>query len=417
MKRAFTFVILCILSATWCTAQTAPSCATDQYRLRYRQQYPQFEQQALDIEKATRAWITNYPDHLQTRSLITIPVVVHVVYREEPQNISQEQILSQLEVLNADYRATNTNQDIIPPLFQGLVADLEIEFCLATRDPQGNFTTGITRTQTPIDNIGLDAEVHYSDSGGMDAWDPLHYLNIWVADMGDNVVGRATFPGQAPLAEDGVVIDPRYFGTLGLAAGSDPYHLGRTTVHEVGHYFNLFHPWGTGLPSCDGDDEVEDTPTTSNNYLQECPSSLQASCGSLDMYTNFMYYTNDACLAQFTPGQKLRVLATLNGARAGLKESQGCEPSGVEMGGSEAFELLIYPNPTQGQVVLEVRGNVGGTGQLSLHDPIGRIVWEEKIPTQREITIYPFEALPDGVYFAVFRLDDDVVTRKLIILR
>ncbi|MBK7408869.1 MAG: hypothetical protein IPJ40_12915 [Saprospirales bacterium] len=257
--------------------------------------------------------------------------------------------------------------------------------------------------------------MHYTATGGADTWDPLHYLNIWVADMGDNVVGRATFPGEAPPAEDGVVIDPRYFGTTGLAAGSEPYHLGRTTVHEIGHYFNLLHPWGSGLPSCDGDDEVEDTPLTSNNYLQECPSTLQASCGSLDMYTNYMYYTNDPCLAQFTPGQKVRILATLAGPRAALTNSTGCQPSGTDPGNYPVFKLLIQPNPSPGQLVFECKGKEGKSGLLQIWDPIGRLLYETAISTNQPYTWEAPATWADGVYFVQAEVEEEVVVRRFVL--
>jgi hypothetical protein len=391
----------------------AQHCAADIYA----RQYPGLEAQRDAIETATQAWIAAHPDALQNRQTISIPVVVHVVYRTAAQNISQEQIVSQLDVLNADYRALNDNQNIVPSLFQNLIADLEIEFCLASRDPEGKATTGITRTTTTKDDIGLEADVHYSALGGTDAWDPEHYLNIWVADMGENVLGRASFPGGVPAGEDGVVIDPRYFGTTGLASANAPYNLGRTTVHEIGHYFNLHHPWGMGSPSCDSDDLVLDTPLSAENYLDQCPSTLQASCGTLDMYTNFMYYTDDACMAQFTPGQKARVLACLSGPRAALPESEGCQPTAVTPDPNRPILFLLYPNPSFGEVVFECRTPVQDPCRVRILDGMGRPVAELEIPGNQP---YPWTAppgLPAGIYAVQVTAGTQSLVRKWVLAR
>ena len=406
-----------LFAFTWSAAQEPPSCGADLYRDWYRQQYPELQEQAAGWQASMAQWAAHYEESLHPRTVITIPVVVHVVYKEEPQNISQEQIESQLDVLNADYRATNGNLNIVPPIFQNLIADVEIEFCLAARDPDGKFTTGITRQSTTKDHIGIDTDVHYANKGGADAWDPIHYLNIWVADMGDNIVGRATFPGEAPLAEDGVVIDPRYFGTTGLAASSDPYHLGRTTVHEIGHYLNLLHPWGSALPDCAGDDEVADTPQTDEDYLLECPSTLQASCGSLDMYTNFMYYTNDACLAQFTPGQKLRVLATLAGPRVGLTMSQGCQPSGAGEEAVSGSSLHIQPNPGAEFVVVEFRGKEGENGRLQVFDPVGRMVLEVDLRANQPFQMNVPGNWVNGVYGVRVQMESGIFAERWILIR
>lgn len=411
MQFLLKWLTLTMLLATASPKAAAQHCAADPQR------YPEFAEQRAQAEAEMQAWLEANSHALQSRNLITIPVVVHVVYQTAQQNISQEQIQSQIEVLNADYRAQNNNLNIVPQIFQNLIADMEIEFCLATSDPGGNFTIGITRTQTTKDDIGLSSDVHYASQGGAGGWDPERYLNIWVADMGENVVGRASFPGAVPAAEDGVVIDPRYFGTTGLAAGSFPYNEGRTVVHEIGHYFNLYHPWGAGTPTCDADDEVADTPLTSNNYLGECPQTLQASCGSLDMYTNFMYYTDDACMAQFTPGQKLRVLACLNGPRAGLLESMGCQPSDTAPQPLPSLVFSIQPNPTSGQVVLACEGPEGATCHIQVFDAMGRQLQTLEIPANHPFT-WPLPlSFADGMYWVRGEMEGKTWASRLVISR
>ena len=152
-----------------------------------------------------------------------------------------------VDVLNADFRRLNADANNTWPQAQ----DSEIEFCLATVDPNGNATTGITRTSTNTTAFGTNDQVKSNSSGGKDAWDASKYMNMWVCDISGGILGYAQFPGGNP-ATDGVVIDYQYFGTIGTASAS--FDLGRTATHEVGHYLNLRHIWGDG--GCSVDDFV-----------------------------------------------------------------------------------------------------------------------------------------------------------------
>ena len=116
-------------------------------------------------------------------TIITIPVVVHVVYYNSTENISTAQVQSQIDILNEDFRRLNADAANTPFAFQSVAADCEIEFCLATTDPNGNSTTGITRTSTSQPSFSTNDGVKYSSSGGIDAWNTSEYLNIWVCDI------------------------------------------------------------------------------------------------------------------------------------------------------------------------------------------------------------------------------------------
>lgn len=281
-------------------------------------------------EAAIGQWIENHRNTMGQRTTVTIPVVVHVVWRLPIQQISEEQVLSQIEVLNQDFRALNADLSVVPSDFQNKIADLEIEFCLAQQDPEGQPSNGITYTQTTILNIGTtlvggQSAIFYSTFGGKDAWDTEHYLNIWVGERAF-ACGEAVFPSEATPEKDGIIIRYDCFGTTGTATA--PYHLGRTATHEIGHYFNLLHVWGPGIIdlACLVDDLVEDTPLQAFNYLDQCPVHPQVSCGSQDMFMNYMNLSDDPCLNLFTHGQKERVWAALNMYRAELLKSNGCEP-------------------------------------------------------------------------------------------
>ena len=159
--------------------------------------------------------IHNQPESFSS-TIITIPVVVHVVYSTSTENISTAQVQSQIDVLNEDFRRLNTDAINTPSAFQSLAADSEIEFCLATTDPNGNSTTGITRTSTSQSSFSTNDGVKYSSSGGVDAWNTSEYMNIWVCDISGGILGYAQFPGGSS-SSDGIVCDYAYFGNTGTA--------------------------------------------------------------------------------------------------------------------------------------------------------------------------------------------------------
>jgi Pregnancy-associated plasma protein-A len=247
---------------------------------------------------------------------ITIPVVVHVVYRTSAENISDQQVQSEIEALNKDYGATNPDRSGAPPVWSGLVADSMIRFALAKTDPNGNSTSGITRTNTTVTSFPQDDSVKSSTTGGADAWPSDKYLNLWVCALGGGLLGYAQFPG-GPAATDGVVILNSAFGSMGTATA--PYNLGRTATHEIGHWLNLRHIWGD-TEDCTGTDFVDDTPNAQlPNYGK--PTFPHVSCNNGpngDMFMNYMDYVDDAAMVMFTKGQIARMQAALAGARSSI---------------------------------------------------------------------------------------------------
>ena len=171
-----------------------------------------------------------------TDDIFMIPIVVHVVYKTESQNISDIEIFEQINVLNEDFRRLNPDTINTLPGFQGVAADCRIEFCLAQFDPEGNPTSGIIRTHTDTTEwlLGFSEKVKFTNQGGDDGWPAISYLNIWVCNLEDGILGYAYGPPSgAPDAGDGIVVDYKNFG-LGDVS-SKPYDLGRTTTHEIGH--------------------------------------------------------------------------------------------------------------------------------------------------------------------------------------
>lgn len=265
-------------------------------------------------------------------SVIRIPVVVHVIYRTETENLSNKQIDSQIDVLNNDFRLRNQDSSKIPAPFKVLAADTLIEFALARRDPEGRRTTGITRTRTSIREFPydrndrratekLDSLIKFEEYGKT-AWPRDSYLNIWVCTIQNGLLGYAQFPG-GNASTDGVVINNTAFGTTGTARS--PFNLGRTTVHEIGHWLNLLHIWGDDGNECSGSDNVADTPNQAGSN-DEVPNFPKISCSNGpngDMFMNYMDYVHDEAMFMFTKGQVRRMNATLSGPRSSLLSSQG----------------------------------------------------------------------------------------------
>ena len=323
MNRFFLFFISIIF---YFSSFAQDRCGTELYTSQLIQKYPGYKLALEKVDMQTKEWINN--NSKSSNSIITIPVVVHVVWNTNAENISDAQIFSQIDALNADYRRTNSDASNTPSVWQNIAADCEIDFCLATVDPNGAFTTGITRTQTSQTSFSIsNSNMKSTASGGIDPWDQDHYLNIWVCDLGGGLLGYATPPSSFNNPQDGVVIGYRYFGTTGVVQA--PYNKGRTTTHEVGHWLNLDHVWGDN--NC-GNDQVSDTPIQEeSNY--SCPNfphnanSCNTSNSNGDMFMNYMDYTNDACMNLFTNGQKARMISAINLYRSNLLNHNLCSGS------------------------------------------------------------------------------------------
>ncbi|MGH8795060.1 MAG: zinc metalloprotease [Stackebrandtia sp.] len=260
------------------------------------------------IEESFSRWHSE--SHAKREELVTIPVVVHVVWKEDEENISDEQIHSQIEVLNQDYRKKNPDVEEIPEAFRPIAADANIEFALATEDPDGEQTDGIVRVETEAESFDSDDAVKSSDSGGSDAWPSDKYLNVWVCKLRGGLLGYAQFPG-GPAATDGVVVTYTAYGATGTAKA--PFNLGRTTVHEIGHWLNLRHIWGDDGEACEGTDYVDDTPNQGGPN-SGCPTFPHVTCDNGpdgDLFVNYMDYSDDKCTAMFTEGQVERMDACL----------------------------------------------------------------------------------------------------------
>ncbi len=383
------------------------------------QDLPAAERATLDrIESFTaryaksRAELSEGQTANRTAAIVTIPVVVHILYNTSAQNISDAIVQSQITVLNNDFAKTNANFSSTPSAFQGVAADMEVRFALATRTPTGAATNGIIHKYTPnsfFEYGRKDAQgvfVKQSAKGGDDAWDTSKYLNVWVCNFGGSaasLLGYATFPSDAGTYKDGVVMGYKYFGVNPALGGI--YGYGRTATHEVGHWLNLRHIWGDG--SC-ATDFVADTPTQqTSNY--NCPTFPRRTCGNTtsgDMFVNYMDYTADQCMTMFTAGQKTRsqALFATGGARASILTSGGLSrPAG---GGVTTIEpaalraLSVYPNPVAGAATVRVELRQAlANATVRVLDGQGRPVFEQTLSAlPAGLTELPLPTLRQGLY-------------------
>ncbi len=324
-------------------AQNTNWCAADTKFREQLQSDPEYAERYRQIKQNLAQWQSSGMKGPQ--ALVTIPVVVHVVHNGDAlgveENITDDQIRSQIEVLNNDFQKLDPNSANVPPAFQSLIADFQIEFCLAARDPQGYPATGIQRINGGRNIWNLTQADAFKPST---IWDPDTYLNIWVMRIGgtsSGTLGYAKFPWDADSI-NGIIVDYKAFGTTGnLLAG---HEHGKTTTHEVGHWLGLFHVWGDDSGACNQDDDVNDTPVqASENY--GCPTFPKISCNNGpngDMFMNYMDYTDDGCSGMFTIGQKARASLLLQTMRTSILSSSGCTPTTANER-DLAITKLIYP--------------------------------------------------------------------------
>lgn len=335
--------------------------------------------------------------------VITIPVVIHVLYNTNSQNISEAQILSQFASLNNDYRKLNADAVNVPSAFLPFAGDAKITFCLAKVDASGKATTGIVRKYTSTQNWIADDAMKFSAQGGDNAWDPKRYLNIWVCNLFGRSLGYSSLPGSE-ADKDGVVIQFTAFGTTGNVVA--PFDKGRTATHEVGHWLGLRHLWGDA--NC-GSDGIDDTPPQ-QNYNNGCPSfphmSLCSANANGDMFMNFMDFANDACMNMFTKGQviKMRSQFAAGSYRNSFLNSTVCNGDALQGGPlpADTIETImfinVYPNPAINLITLESNKAAEVIGKtLNIYNVYGAQIFSQ-ILTSLKTTIN-IERFSKGIYF------------------
>jgi PKD repeat protein len=295
------------------------------------QKHPELVLKYQEEQKKIENFVSQNQNPQRSGTKRIIPVVFHVIHEGGIENISKAQIEDQLVRLNKDFSLNNTDFSQVPACHAAVAADCEVEFRLATKDPQGQCTDGIVRVYSSKTNGASNQNGIKSVSH----WDSFRYLNVWVVKsigaldgVGGEVLGYAQFPAGGLLSTDGVVIRHDCIGSIGTAAnGGFGPRLGRTMSHEVGHWLGLRHIWGDA--DC-GSDGIEDTPPAFGPNYGICYSNFpyiplvvsggdtttcntDSACG--EMFMNYMDYSDDQCMSMFTQGQK----AVMNGVFANFR--------------------------------------------------------------------------------------------------
>ena len=346
-KRLLFNCLLFLLACTHTQAQTIVRCATDLFiQNQIKNNTPLYHQMNQLNGRIAAASLSNARTTSETYPVINIPVVVHIIHNNADgsiggANISDAQVLSQMTVLNTDYRRLNADTINAPASVNAVGADVQFNFCLANSDPNGNATTGITRTYSsqasfiyPTDETTVKSLVY---------WPSDQYLNIWVCNLflyntTQTLLGITQLPGGDTLSglnatdgnalTDGTMINYQSFGTTGNLLSH--YALGRTATHEIGHWFGLFHPWGNyNSDDCSLTDYCADTPVCGDPFYAvapACTDNPSISCGDRRMIEAFLEYSDDGCMNTFTQDQKtrMRLAQILSPRRLALLSSHGC---------------------------------------------------------------------------------------------
>ncbi len=341
------------------------------------------------------------------QNVVQIPTVFHVLWNEPSDNIPDSLIHQTLDLVNKDFRRQNEDTVLTPERFLPLAVDTEIEFVLATTNPDGSSTDGITRTYTDSTEFLYSAHnMNFSASGGQDAWNTCTYLNVWIVPAIASEFGFAQF--GHPWAEhpggdtfiDGAVITPNFFD------GNYPNEW-RTLTQLMAMYLDLYFINGQ---SCIDVDSVADTPISTLNPLNQqydCQDTI-ITCSNApegDMFMNFMSNRFETCTNMFTIGQKDRMHTTLTDKRPGLINPSLC---GLTVRGRESELIEVYPNPTQAQLNFQSSEK----SNLSVLDLSGRTVLTSVASKGKNRV--DVESLPSGIYFLRLESDQAVSSTRFV---
>ena len=430
-----TITILTLFFSLTIFAQENKKCYTTELINKELIDNKYYQNQINQVHKENKNWIL---ENRNNKEVITIPIVVHVIYRQTHANIGigtnipNFQIEDQIRILNEDYSKTNSEFPNPPRnTFVNYAGNPNIKFCLATTDPNGNPTTGVTRTQSTKNSFNYNTEsndMKRDNTGGKDGWNPSEYLNIWVCDIASSgntsVLGYAYLPGlQSWNAwKDGLVVDFQHFGTVGNSSSTSD---GRTPTHEIGHYLGLYHTFceASGGGCCDNDNtwgsNVYDTPATDDVYYgnvnantnnNTCNDLLYGfNADLLDMDENYMAYSGDTWM--FTTDQVNEMTATMNGYRSSLKNSNvSVNCTGLVANNNIDNKFNVFPNPVRNSLSIETNFS---NYSIRITDILGNNIYSIKnVSYNKTIDV---SGIKNGTYLIELTTNSEKKVNKIII--
>jgi hypothetical protein len=429
--KNYLFVFIGLVIALPCFAQQPEieRCYAHKYVDYINELHPGFKAQ---VDEAFE--LAKYTPIAKTNQEYVVPVVVHIVYNTPNQNLHDSVVKRQIDLLNKDFKRQNPDTVNMRPDFEIVKGNPNIRFKIAQIDPDGNPTTGITRTETSLESFadlglitgnfdGLE-RIKKTAEGGKDPWDTQRYLNIWIGNM--SLFGQTFLLGYAsppaglpnwppiglPNLIDGVVVQFDAVGDnnpnlINFGAGMQNA-LGRTMTHEVGHYLGLRHIWGDG--NCNEEDGIDDTPNAAAQSDFDCDATKNTCVDNIqgidlpDMVENYMDYSDETCQNTFTQGQVDLMRSVLENQRIDLIENN---PAGIE---SYEIPVAIYPNPVQNKLIVESEG--GKISHYVIMDISGKQLTQKTLIQFGEIDCSQLEK---GTYLLqFFYMDTPAVSRRFV---
>tara|TARA_R100001443_G_scaffold20619_1_gene32698 strand:+ start:5175 stop:6383 length:1209 start_codon:yes stop_codon:yes gene_type:complete len=381
------------------------TCVTDEYNKPFIDSNPK-------KYKLIEENLQNYYKNKSYNKII-IPVVFHVVWINRIQNLSTNVIHQQLEVLNEMFNAQNTDTNKLADTLKNWVGNFNIKFEIAHRDPNGFPTNGITRKKTIQPHFSYWNDPVKKSHYGTAPWPTNRYLNIWICDLNEGSMGYAQFPG-GPEETDGVVIDWQTVGNQiypWTALENHEWAKGKVLTHEVGHWLNLFHPWGNNYGGC-GEDFIPETSLQKGPIRpsDNCPDTLFSECqdsGRL-FIRHYMDYAGSSCMVCFTKNQVLRGLASLHTYRSEMIENY--EPR-IDINGFE--NIKMYPTSINDKLYIEFP-EYEGKIEILFYNLQGQLLKKSTIDGEWFHIIYPYELIP-GIYLVnVYHNDIKVFSQKVL---
>ncbi|MEZ4907185.1 MAG: M43 family zinc metalloprotease [Saprospiraceae bacterium] len=373
-------------------------------------EFNEYDKSNLDFIKDFQESVFQRSNIIQFRDITTIPIVFHVFnFEGNSYTIDKSDIYNYIGQLNLNFSSLNCGLSIVPDEFVDLIGNPNLRFCVGYREVDGEKEEGViikkTNTKDFLDQILANDNrrrtIKYSDEGGDDAWDSDFYINVWVANS-RLILGKSS-PinlSEELMGEEGILLDI-----------SNIYYMNSSLLaHELGHYFSLLHIWGDEIEDCNEDDGIPDTPQQFTYYFG-CPDGQLISCGSSDMYMNYMDYTDKECSVMFTQDQVTVMQQFISQYRPGLLKSKSfCDTettedilSSVQVSCSND-QIIICEGLIDSEVI-----------KIEIFDISGRLFRESEINSEQYCYFTDVSDFKTGVYLVRLSSGENIDVRKIFI--